>query len=548
MLSQTSSDTTCSIDLYISQCHFTAPGTLNCAVPMSQTSATSPTLLDVVRQWPVASNLAEHLPAGSLINLSRSSTSLRGALHGFDTSRIVEVPSGSLSGIGTLSQEATQTFRPRKGLYIGSHRTQYWEGLKRLAPFTCSSRTHTKGDKTGSCRYCSLPICESCVVKHSIGKNENTFKNRCRFMCKCCWDLRNVQKQRRYSGRLGAADNYPHRSAAQARVFCICTSKDGWVCNDCKRKQNTDARADGTKICHGQNCGNILEDDKDRRKICLWCDKPIQRGRASMESRIAFDQKMMDAREREFSSQLADFEEYESNRRRQMLMSRRELRGDAAVEHDPDADVQQFVRNLDMFNYHRFCGGQPTGDEIYNSKYGQWKYNTKFLKCFQQRGVGHKDATSLRSATTSDRPDAPLPKTNWDLWMMPHHETWDEPATDYPLNEVFEATPDSSSHSNEDATKGPPMAEEQIADVRAHPHDSRASLEGLEEDEPMDGPSVIRKVETKDGRKEKEIETGARSDGSNPGPETAEVQPEQRPPEYGADTLILETGGAMESE
>ncbi|ERF75148.1 hypothetical protein EPUS_06188 [Endocarpon pusillum Z07020] len=511
---------------------------------MSEISANSPTLLDVVRHWPVASNLAQHLPAGSLINLARSSTSLRGILHGFDTSRIAEAQSDSPSGIGPPSEDATQISRPRKVLYIGSHRTPYWEGLKRSAPFTCSSRTHTKGDKTGSCRYCSMPICESCVVKHSFGKNENTFKNRCRFMCKRCWDSSNVQKQRRYSGRAGAVDEYSHRSAAQARVFCICTSKDGWVCNECKEKQNMDARADGTRVCHGQNCGNILEDDKDRRKICLWCDKPIPRGRASMESRIAFDQKMMDAREREFSSQLADWEEYESNRRRQMLMSRRELRGDAAVEDDPDADMQQFVRNLDILNYYRFCGEQPTGDEIYNSKHGQWQYNAKFLKCFQQRRIGHKDAASLRSATCSDSHDAPLAKTNWDLWMMASRRPWDEPAMDHPLDEGFEARSDTSSDYNPDAIEKPPVAEEQVADAEAHFGDGKACLET--DEEPEDGPSIVREIETEDDRKA--VVTEARSDESDPGPEAAEVQPGQRPPEYGADTLILESGDAVESE
>ena len=363
-------------------------------------------------------------------------------------------------------------------------------------------------------------------------------------MCKCCWDSSNVQKQRRYSGRGDAADEYSHKSAAQARVFCICTSKDGWVCNDCKEKQNKDARADGAKVCHGQDCASILEDDKDRRKICLWCDKPIPRGRASMESRIAFDQKMMDAREREFSSQLADFEEYESNRRRQMLMSRRELRGDAAVEDDPDADVQQFVRNLDILNYHRFCGEQPTGDEIYNSKHGQWKYNANFLKCFQQRRVGHKDAASLRSATSSDSHDAPLLKTNWDLWMMASRRPWDEPAMNDPLDEGFEARSDTGSDYNPDAIEKPPVVGEQIADAEAHFRDSKACLKG--DKEPEDGPSIIREIETEDDRKA--VVTEARSDGSDPGPEPAEVQPGQRPPEYGADTLILESGDAMESE
>ena len=201
---------------------------------MSETSAASLTLLSVVRQWPVARNIAEHLPAGSLINLARCSTSLRLMLHGFDMPATLEDEVTTDSGTRPNSDDVMLDVRPRQALQIGAHNTRYWEGLKRAAQFTCSSKTHTKGDKTRSCIYCSMPICESCVVKHSFGKNENTFKNRCRFMCQHCWDIGNIQKEWRWRERPNPAGEYSHKSAAEDRQYCTCTSKDGWVCNDCK--------------------------------------------------------------------------------------------------------------------------------------------------------------------------------------------------------------------------------------------------------------------------------------------------------------------------
>jgi hypothetical protein len=510
---------------------------------MNENSTASPTLLSVVRQWPVASNVAQYLPAGSLINLARTSTSLREILHGFESRSTSELHTHiwSDSRIFTSSEDANKDAGPsNEVLHIGAHRTAYWEGLKRLAPFTCSSKSHTKGEKTKSCRYCSMPICESCVVKHSFGKNENTSKNRCRFMCQRCWDTGNVRKERRYSGRVSAAGAYSYKSAAADREFCICTTKDGWVCKDCKEKQNTDARVDGTKVCFGQNCAMILGEDKDRRKICLWCDKPVPRGRASMESRIAFDHKMRDARRREISSQLADLEEYERNRRRQMLMSRRELRGDEAVEDDPDADVQQFLRNLDMFNYQGliFClecrsGVQPSGDEVYASKHGRWKYNSHFLKCFMRRCGKHNNVAHLRSVTSPDEADAPVPKTNMELWMMKRRRRLDEQA------EMEEPAPTSTSSSNSIIDRiETQQTEEQMPDAEAN-IDQTEGFGTEDEDQEADD----RTVQSQQGR-----EAQTRHDESSSGPAVAEIQPGERPPEYGADTLILESGDPMDSD
>lgn len=514
---------------------------------MIENSENPLTLLSVVRQWPVARNIAEHLPAGSLINLARSSASLRSVLHGFDMSTTVERCVEADLQAHAAADDVIDEIHSRQVLHIGAHRTHYWEGLKRAAPFTCSSKTHTKGDKTRSCLFCSMPTCESCIVKHSFGKNESTFKNRCRFMCQRCWNIGNVQKERRYSGRSTATNKYSHKSAATDRQYCTCTSKDGWVCNDCKEKQNVEARVDGAKVCVGQGCGSTLEEDKYRRKICLWCDKPVPRGRASMESRIAFDQKLMDARERELNSQIADFEEYESNRRKQMRMSRRELRGDEAVRDDPDADVEQFVRNLDILNYQSLCGKQPSGDEIYGSKHGKWKYESNFLKRFMERCPTHKDAASLKSMTFLESPDVPSPKTNMDLWVMKARRLLDEEAEILGLTDNSDAASDTSFDFIADTTDVSQRTQEQTPDA-----DDATShrIEKATETEEVQEHDIESSLRQEDGiaTAQKETQAHVRLDEATLEPGFADVQPGERPPEYGADTLILESGDAMESD
>lgn len=141
--------------------------------------------------------------------------------------------------------------------------------------------------------------------------------------------------------------------------------------------QNAEATTSGFMLCFGEGCTAVLEEDKDRRRICLWCDRPMLRGRASMESKLAFDQKMQDARaERGIS-----FEEGTRKRQKLYKMSRRELRGDEAVAHDPEADAPQFVRHLDTTNYQRFMRREqaPSGQQVYQSKSGRWVYHREFL-------------------------------------------------------------------------------------------------------------------------------------------------------------------------
>ena len=147
--------------------------------------------------------------------------------------------------------------------------------------------------------------------------------------------------------------------------------------------QNAEANTNGFKLCFGEGCSKTLEEDKDRRRICLWCDRPMLRGRASMESRLAFDQKMQDARTKRGLS----FEGWSRKQQKLYKMSRRELRGDEAVAKDYLADAPQFVRHLDTTNYQRYMPREhtPSGEQVYHSKLGRWVYNREFLLAIGQR-------------------------------------------------------------------------------------------------------------------------------------------------------------------
>src|SRR5271156_1867738 len=139
----------------------------------------------VIAPWPIATNLVEYLPAGDLLNLARTSTSLRAALHDFE-------PPEALVEDELLSLV-------RKSLNIGDHQTRHWRKLKDKAPFQCASPGHTKGAQPRPCKYCSRPICEACIVRASMAKpSEGTFRNRCRYLCKGCWDGGRPTKRRRF--------------------------------------------------------------------------------------------------------------------------------------------------------------------------------------------------------------------------------------------------------------------------------------------------------------------------------------------------------------
>jgi hypothetical protein len=326
----------------------------------------------ILAPWPIANNISRHLGAGDLISLSRTSISIRASLHGF--SNYIQPWTSSSDVESNASKPA-----PREYLNIGLHDTLYWRRLKESAAFVCSSTAHVRGDVVHPCRYCASPICETCIVKDAMNRGkgkENTFASRCRSFCEACWDGGNLSKSRRFP-LVPTEDNGGDQ-------LCTCTNKkDSWLCMKCKLLQNANAVGEGAKFCHGEGCTNLAGPHADRRRICMWCEKSLPSHLGS-SFRIEWNLKIIEARRRSALSRQADMEEYNKKRLRLMRMSRRELRGDAIVEHDAQADAPQYVRHLDTFNYRRYMPQEaaPTGNEVYLSKKGHWTYARNFLKHF----------------------------------------------------------------------------------------------------------------------------------------------------------------------
>jgi hypothetical protein len=212
---------------------------------------------------------------------------------------------------------------------------------------------------------------------------ENTFGNRCRYLCPKCWDGGNVSKTRRFpllSSR--QPSSWFGLQGGTKDEVCCCTFKDdGFLCLECKDRQNAEATSDSVLQCHGVGCNDAAGDGYERRRICTWCDKTLPRHLGG-PARLEWNEKIIEARRRAALSRQADVEEYNRKRLKLSRMSRRELRGDEAVQGDPEADVPQYVRHLDTFNYRSFMSDSaaPTGNEVYLSKKGHWTYSTEFLK------------------------------------------------------------------------------------------------------------------------------------------------------------------------
>ncbi|KIW31939.1 uncharacterized protein PV07_03525 [Cladophialophora immunda] len=332
----------------------------------------SPSLESLLSLWPIASTLSQYLPVGDLITLARLNVALRAVLHAFEIPEITSMPKDSCF--------------VRTELNIGRHATPYWQSLKGRSPFECSSQIHTKGPEPKPCRYCSRPICDACIVRSSFARgHENTFQNRVRHLCKDCWRSGNPSRTQRFPLD-GPSESTAKRKwydpEDSTRDYCICTLKDdGWLCIECKDSQNWEAISSADTECHGQDCKALLDaDDKDRRRICLWCNKGLPR-QIGGTTRYYWNQKMIEARARNAASRQADLEEYNRRRLKLMRMSRREMRGDEAVKDDPDADLPQFVRHLDTVNYRSYMSesAAPSGDAVYGSKRGYWRYTREFL-------------------------------------------------------------------------------------------------------------------------------------------------------------------------
>ena len=230
-------------------------------------------LLDIVLIIPIQEALVYRLSLGDLLNLSKTNSIFRAALHGFNFGR---------------QYQGILPFAPsRPALRINQHNTFHWKNSKSRSLLLCSEPHHVRGEKVRGCRMCSMPVCEACVIKASFGKrNERTFWNRTRSVCPDCYDTGNVRGE-----NLMTKDG--------VKIFlnlkrCICTAEDGHLCDKCKMNQKFDAREERNQ-CHGEGCLRAKEGGFAGR-VCLWCNLRLSYGHDRAAARREYDSKHLLAR------------------------------------------------------------------------------------------------------------------------------------------------------------------------------------------------------------------------------------------------------------
>ena len=210
---------------------------------------------DLISQFPIFSSLTKHLDLWDLIQLSRTSVAIRYLCHRFNNDEL----SGEVSHISGTNI--------RKALRIGQHRTTTWKLYKSLAQQRCRELDHTRGLTPLGCKLCSKPVCFACIVKHSFDKHESTFLLRGRALCKQCFNAGNP-----HSEHIGVRGSVPAKMSYAETGLCVCTSHDGILCSDCKKKHNQDSLYVFRRICAGTGCGQPLDGDSTGARVCLWCD------------------------------------------------------------------------------------------------------------------------------------------------------------------------------------------------------------------------------------------------------------------------------------
>ena len=355
----------------------------------------APTIVDVLSPWPAAASIASCLSGTDLINLSRSNARLRAALHGFTVPEDALVP--GIEGV-------------RTSLNIGFHQTRYWRHLKRQASKTCLFGEHKQEYEIKSCNGCSLVICRACVYRASMQKNPGQpMKTRFRYLCQSCWINGNPHKRKRFA-HVPGLNVVPGPNPARYLFepgndeFCHCSAMDLWLCSGCRKTQNGEFVESASTRCFGEGCDAALDVDKDRRSICVLCDKQTQRKWATNEERTVYDERRMAA--------------YAAAERRRKItflpenlklfrMSRRELRGpDQTAGNDYKSDELVYVRHLDTVNYQAFMNRHdaPSGQRVFQSKEGTWKYDHAFLLRFRDKCKHVRLSANVALATIVEHP------------------------------------------------------------------------------------------------------------------------------------------------
>ena len=156
----------------------------------------------------IRENTVYGMPIGDLINLARSNSTIRVALHQFPLQQEEQEKSPA------ISEDQSNT--------SANHDTQYWRKLKAGSALVCAEPCHTRGDHIRGCRTCSMPVCEACIIRDSFNeRNGGIFSNRTRSLCPECYNEGNIRTE-----GLGTTRNRARICPTireSLRAVCVCT-------------------------------------------------------------------------------------------------------------------------------------------------------------------------------------------------------------------------------------------------------------------------------------------------------------------------------------
>jgi len=183
------------------------------------------TLALLFSHYTVVTELAKMITTGDLIQLSRTSSTIR----------------------ETLLQSRA-----------------HWERLVSLTSLDCSERDHIKGEKIKGCRICSMPVCETCIVRADFFGQNGTYSNRIRTFCDTCWSATDFSD----------TDLTPQDLVNYAApVLCECVAKDGWLCSSCRAIERSEL-VYNKRVCATDGCDNP-HNSSEKHRVCTWCQHPL---------------------------------------------------------------------------------------------------------------------------------------------------------------------------------------------------------------------------------------------------------------------------------
>ena len=269
---------------------------------------TMATLLQLIATFPVLEAILSALSYADLLNLSRVSTSYRAILHGFNcpthlpshNGPDVEAPIFKEKFLKEDPRKPKELQRIRLDLHIGNHQTDTWRRYKSVVRWLCSEPHHTVGQRPKQCLRCSMPVCETCIVKSSMKKNQHTYDRRRRLICEDCW-ARGVPHHE--GRRVG-----PHEVVFvdyERSKLCHCMSSDGILCLGCIEQQNSDLDRK-LAYCAGNNCSNKVIEDSAGGRVCLWCTGVLPSLRSKDERKKVYDARYLSLTRKSKSQEIAE--------------------------------------------------------------------------------------------------------------------------------------------------------------------------------------------------------------------------------------------------